>query len=170
MNSQQRAYLAGLLDGDGSIMLQIRERKKMKLLFRIKAVVVFYQDSRHISDLKKFQKWIGAGYVYKRNDHISELRVEGHARVEQLLTKLKPYIRFKKLQVKYMLKAIKKLSKKQTIEEFLEVCDLADDISATNYVSRNRKYTAEYVRNKFFEHNLIPVTTGLSNNHRHEDR
>jgi hypothetical protein len=45
VTSQQKAYLAGLLDGDGSIMLQLRPRLGMKFLFRVKAVVIIYQDS-----------------------------------------------------------------------------------------------------------------------------
>jgi len=41
------AYIAGFLDGDGSLMLQIKKRKDGKLKRRFMATVCFYQDSRH---------------------------------------------------------------------------------------------------------------------------
>ena len=133
----------------------------MRYKFRVKSVVVFYQDTAYLADLHRFQKWIGAGYVYTRNDHISELRVEGHAQVGQLLIKLKPYLQFKSKHASYMLQALQLMSGKTSIDNFLSVCDLADEISMASYVSRNRKYTAGYVRKILSENNLIPVTTGL---------
>lgn len=160
MTSQQRAYLAGLLDGDGSIILQLKPRKDMRFKFRIKSVVVFYQDQTYRHALDLFQSWVGAGYVYCRNDSICELRVEGHIRVKELLSTLLPYLHFKKDQALLMLDALRLVKRNQTIQQFLAVCELADAISDKSYVSRQRKYTAEYVRAVLAEQRLIPVTTG----------
>ena len=77
MNPQQCAYFAGLLDGDGSIMLQLLPRSEMKFLFRVKAVVVIYQDTKQKDIVEQLWKLIGVGYFYHRNDHISEIRIEG---------------------------------------------------------------------------------------------
>lgn len=89
---------------------------------------------------------LGAGYLYERNDHITEIRIEDHQRVGDILTKLKPYIRFKKNQVDLILKAII-LAKKgiKTKEYLLAISDLADQISSNNYSSSRRKYTHQYV-------------------------
>ncbi|MFH1959251.1 MAG: LAGLIDADG family homing endonuclease [Patescibacteria group bacterium] len=163
MTSQQRAYLAGFLDADGSMMIQLRPRKEMRFLFRPKTIVVFYQNSKNHEILKDLQQIIQAGYVYKRNDCMSELRVEGHQRVYELLRKLYKYLRFKHKRADLMLKALKILMKRRySLDEFLTVCDLADQISNLNYTSRARKYTSKYVRQVLKNHSIIPVTTGVS--------
>lgn len=160
MTIQQKAYLAGLIDGDGSIMLQLRRRNGMRFLFRVKAVVVIYQDCKCYDAVEKLHQIIGCGYLYKRNDHICEIRIEGFARVRSFLQKIKPHLRFKEKQVNLMLKALQIVShKKYSMNDFLQVCELADKISACNYSSKNRKYTKEYVINELKRHNLVPVTT-----------
>ena len=50
MGSQSKialAYIAGFLDGDGSVMLQIKKRKDGRLKRRFMCTICFYQDSRH---------------------------------------------------------------------------------------------------------------------------
>lgn len=161
MNDNQCAYVAGLIDGDGSIMLQLKRRKGMKFLFRVKAVVVIYQDSKYSSILEELRVLFSAGYVYQRNDHMSELRVEGFSQVEILLEALKPYVRFKKRQVLAMLNALQLLrTHPNSLETFLAVCEFADVISDANYSSKKRKNTAQYVRNELLKNNQVPVTTG----------
>ncbi len=163
MKTSQRAYIAGLLDGDGCIMLQLHERHDFRFLFRPKTIVILYQDSRHHDDILFLQSLIGGGYVYKRNDHITEFRLEGHEKVRELLLKLQPYVLFKHKQVEYMLEAIKILQKKKyQVFEFLRVCELSDLIAQQNYSSKHRKYTASYIRQRLHENGLIPVTTGVS--------
>lgn len=163
MTIQLKSYLAGFLDADGSIMIQLKRRKGSKFLFRVKTTVVFYQDTSKFLELEIIHKVLGAGYIYKRNDHISEIRIEGFTSVNKLLLTLKPYVRFKKDQVNLMLAALKILqTSKYSLEDFLKVCELADLISQASYSSKNRKYTKDYVYTELKNHNLIPVTTGVS--------
>ena len=116
-DSLNLAYIAGFLDGDGSIMLQMHRRKAGKEIFRVKTVICFYQDSRHIDKIEWIKKVLGYGYVYTRRDHITELRIEGFQRVFEVLTNLKPYLRFKKKQVDLMLKIIPKMQKKLLLKQ-----------------------------------------------------
>jgi len=161
MTTFQKAYIAGLIDGDGSIMLQLKPNIKLKYLFRPKAVIVIYQDAKHTEVLIQLQKLIGAGYVYERNDRMAELRIEGLSQVSKLLTAIQPFILFKCQQVSLALKALIVLkTKKYSILDFLVVCQLADEISQASYTSKLRKYTAAYVAQVFFQHKLLPVTTG----------
>jgi len=48
------AYIAGFLDGDGSLMVQVKNRRATKRGWRLMFTICFYQDSRH----KKYLKWI----------------------------------------------------------------------------------------------------------------
>src|SRR5581483_1704560 len=46
-SSIEKAYIAGFLDGDGSIMLQIKKRSDTGRGLRFMATICFYQDTRH---------------------------------------------------------------------------------------------------------------------------
>lgn len=163
MTIQLKSYLAGFLDADGSIMIQLKRRKGSKFLFRVKTIIVFYQDTSKFEELVIIHQALKAGYIYKRNDHISEIRIEGFTQVNKLLLMLKPYVRFKKDQVNLMLSAIKILqAKRYDLKDFLRVCEIADLISQSNYSNKNRKYNKDYVSTELKNHNLIPVTTGVS--------
>ena len=107
---EKLAYIAGFLDGDGSIMLQLRKNLSGNII-RIKTVICLYQDRRHKKDLEWMQKLLG-GYVYIRNDNISELRIEGFAKVLDVLKLLKPFLRLKKRQASLLIKLIPQLQQK----------------------------------------------------------
>lgn len=164
MTAQQKAYLAGLIDGDGSLLIQLRRREGMKYLFRVKTTIVIYQDAQLKAEVEKLWKMIGAGYLYVRNDHIAEIRIEGFTQVERLLLQLYPYLRFKKQQAWCITQATKILRKKggYSLKDFLMVCDYADQISSSNYTSRLRIYSGSYIRTELQKNNLLPVTTGFS--------
>ena len=142
------AYIAGFLDGDGSIMLQLHRRKAGKEAFRVKTVICFYQDSRHIKKIEWIKKVLGCGYVYTRRDHISELRIEGFQKVFEVLLSLKPYLRFKDKQVSLMLKLIPKLQQKLLLKQNIIVW--IKKMQKLNYFSSQRNVL-----------DVVPVTTDI---------
>jgi hypothetical protein len=109
-SNTDRAYIAGFLDGDGSLMLQIKKRKDGKVKIRFMATICFYQDTRHEKTLHWIKKTLNIGYVSRRNDGMSELRINGYIQVRDILKKLLPYIRFKAIQAKSLLEATEILS------------------------------------------------------------
>ncbi len=139
------AYIAGFLDGDGSIMLQLHRREAGKEVFRVKTVVCFYQDSRHHQDVEWIKQILDCGYIYKRNDHISELRIEGFEKVLQTLQALQPYLRFKRKQAKLMLNLIPQLQHGLSKSE---VVAGIEKMREYNYISHNRNTLED-----------VPVTT-----------
>ena len=146
VNSENFAYIAGFLDGDGSIMLQMHRRSSSKDVFRVKTVICFYQDSKHQKEVKWIKEVLGCGYVYTRNDHISELRIEGFQRVFETLKKLQPYIRFKRKQVKLMLDLISKIQQK-----------LISKTETVSWIQKMRNYNYfSSQRNTLVD---VPVTT-----------
>ena len=146
VNSENLAYIAGFLDGDGSIMLQLHRRKSGKDVFRIKTVICFYQDSRHLKEIEWIKEVLGCGYVYTRNDRICELRIEGFQKVFEILLKLQPHLRFKRKQVKLMLDLIPRLQKKKVSKE--EIAIWIQEMREYNYFSSQRKTLED-----------VPVTT-----------
>lgn len=99
------AYIAGFLDGDGSIMLQIKKRSDTKRGVRFMATICFYQDTRHEKPLLWIQEKLGIGYISRRKDNITELRINGFSRVRDILYDLSPYIRFKTVQTRALIRA-----------------------------------------------------------------
>jgi len=136
-----RAYIAGFLDGDGSLMFQVKLRTDSKRGVRFMATICFYQDTRHETPLLWIKKTLKIGYISRRNDGITELRVNGYKRVKVLLIELKPFIRFKAKQVKILIKACSLLEVKPinkcSKNELKKLVDLAFQIKQENYRSRS---------------------------------
>ena len=145
------AYIAGFFDGDGSLMVQFKNRRNTKTGFRPMITLCFYQDKRHAKPLSWFREKLGIGYLSERNDNMVELRVNGYNSCEKILKKLKPFIKFKKIQLNLSLEIISKLKKISKIgqKDILEIAKLADKISKENYLSANRKYSYDYFRKLF---------------------
>ena len=135
------AYIAGFLDGDGSLMLQVKKRSDTKLGVRFMATICLYQDTRHDKDLYWIRDVFKIGYISNRKDGISELRINGYKTVLDILQNLQPFIRFKKIQAKALIKAcrilkdtpITSLNKKQ----LKELVSLIFIIKNQNYSSRS---------------------------------
>lgn len=132
---EQLAYIAGFLDGDGSIMLQLRKNSSGKII-RIKTVICLYQDKRYEKDLDWMQKILECGYVYTRNDNISELRIEGFAKVFQTLVALEPFLRLKKKQAKLLINLIPQLQQKTVTK--VTVAEWIEKMREYNYFSSQR--------------------------------
>ncbi len=156
MNKTDAAYIAGFLDGDGSLMLQFKKRKDSKRL-RVMVTICLYQDTRHAQPLEWMKQQLQIGYLSLRNDGITELRINGFDQVRTILLRLKPYIRFKAVQVELLLEAISILQKKLLIkEDWLCIIDIANQMRSHNYASRKSAYIAEELLPNVY---LDPVTT-----------
>lgn len=143
MKEVDRAYIAGFLDGDGSLMLQIKKRSDSKRAIRFMTTICFYQDTRHAKNLYWIKKILGIGYISKRKDGMTELRVNGFKQMGDILESLLPYIRFKKLQTRALIKAVKILSrtkfKKLSQIQLAKLVNLILVIQNENYVTKKKK-------------------------------
>lgn len=137
------AYIAGFLDGDGSLMLQLKKRSDGKSKFRFMSTICFYQDTRHEKNLHWIRKILGKGYISQRKDGMSELRINGYASVKNILNLLKPYLKFKKIQTEALLQACELLSSikfnKLNREQLVKLVDLILAIQRENYVAKKKK-------------------------------
>ncbi len=144
------AYIAGFLDGDGSLMLQIKKRKDGISKFRFMSTICFYQDTRHEKELLWIRKILDKGYFHRRNDGMSELRINGYSSVKTILDLLLPFIRFKKIQALALLEGCTILSsnkfKKLDREQKIRLVDLILVIQKENYVTKRKKTRDELLR------------------------
>ena len=146
-NEIKLAYIAGFLDGDGSLMLQLKKRSDSKRAIRFMATICFYQDTRHKKSLYWIQEVLGIGYISDRNDGMTELRINGYKQVKDILQSLSPHIRFKKLQASALIKACEILSNtkfsKLTKAQLTKLVDIILVIQSENYVTKKKKTRSE---------------------------
>jgi hypothetical protein len=146
----ERAYIAGFLDGDGSLMLQIKKRTDSTRGMRFMATICFYQDARHNAPLKWIQEFFKVGYISHRNDGMTELRINGYKQVRDILITLSPYIRFKKIQAQTLIAACELLStttfKKLSSEHLRTLVDHIFVIQNENYVTKKKKTKEELLQ------------------------
>jgi hypothetical protein len=144
------AYIAGFLDGDGSLMFQSKKRKDGKRKQRFMFTICFYQDSRHEKPLYWIRKILGIGYVSRRNDGMSELRINGFKQVKDIIKKLLPFIRFKRNQALAIYKAAEILSRKRRDElsrkELLKLINYVLRVQKSNYITRKKKTKTELMK------------------------
>ncbi len=144
------AYIAGFLDGDGSLMLQIKKRKDGSSKLRFMPTICFYQDTRHKEPLSWIRDSFGVGYLSDRNDGMTELRINGFKQVREILENLIPFIRFKENQARALHDATSILSqrslKQLTKSELLTLVELMLQIQNHNYVAKRKKTKEELMK------------------------
>jgi LAGLIDADG endonuclease len=155
------AYIAGFIDADGSINVQIVARKDYILKYQLRvSITIFQKTSRHWVVLW-FHKKLKYGTVRKRPDGMSEYTIVGNQSVQTLLIVLLPFLKVKRRQALLILEILKHLSKKQDPQSFLKLCEQADKIALLND-SKNRTITASVVRETFLKENFqFPVETEI---------
>jgi len=144
MDSTTLAYIAGFLDGDGSIFFQIVPRKDYKQKFQIRTSIGFYQDTTNVRILEWLKEQIKFGYIRHRKTGISDYTIVESKKVKRLLTLLRPYVKLKKEHIELGLEIIEKLENKKSNKDFLEICKLVDKFKDLNY-SKKRTITYETV-------------------------
>jgi len=146
MSETSKAYMAGLIDGDGSIMVQLVEKEGYKYLYQIRVSVVIRQKTKRYWALMEYQKEIG-GTLRQKPDGMSELSIVGMGPVKALLQELLPYLRMKKRTAELVLEIIDEKNKAVSKAEFLEVCKKVDKVGELTE-SKGRKNTSEVVEKR----------------------
>tara|TARA_R110001592_G_scaffold150202_2_gene375964 strand:- start:920 stop:1414 length:495 start_codon:yes stop_codon:yes gene_type:complete len=157
LSSEDKSYLAGFLDGDGSIHSQLI-KSKTKYGYHPRVSVVFYQKTSRHWFLMDLQKMIGFGVLRKRNDGMSELTITGFTPVKNILSLISPFLKLKKPLSLLVLNIIEEYKRVTSIASFLEVCKKIDE-TARYTDSKTRKNTYFSVKNYLDS----PVETEESN-------
>ncbi len=130
-----KAYISGLIDGDGAIMACIEKHTEKKFGFRVRIYIKISQNNEQI--LNWCKSVTGFGNI--RHIHAKEYEwlVRTQAETKLLLEWLTPYLKIKRKQAvlaKRILNAEIKSSKK-----LIAVARLADALSALNVRSEGRR-------------------------------
>ena len=158
MSNEEKAYIAGFLNGDGCIMAQLVRRKDYIYGYQIRTSIVFYQKTIHQDILSWLKQKLNYGYIRHRKDGMTEYTIVGLREVQEMLGLLYPFLRLKKVLAKSMLELIKSHPKKMSPKELLRLSLLVDKTAKFNY-SKKRTNTSETIQNFLKDSNLFPVET-----------
>jgi hypothetical protein len=150
MQKETRAYIAGFLDGDGSIIFQIVRRTDYVLGFQIRPSVCFYQKSTSVHVLQWLKEQLKDGYIRQRGA-MSDYTIVGRSPVRRILRLVSPYAVAKRGQIEAGLGILEKLDFPFTRQTLFETAQLVDDFARLNY-SKNKKIGAVDVQRHLRSH------------------
>ena len=159
MTNEEKAYIAGFLDGDGSIMAQLVFRKDYRLGYQIRVSIVFYQKTSRQEYLLWLKKQLGYGYIRARRDGMTEYTIVGLREVKHVLKLLYPFLRLKTVLATKVLALIEQhpQSRKMTAKQLVRLSKLVDETAKFNY-SKKRTITSVQVQ-AFIDTISVPVET-----------
>ncbi len=153
------AYIAGFLDGDGSIFFRLIRKKDYCLGFQIRTSVAFYQKTGNDGILIWLKAQFLSGYIRRRKTGVSDYTIVEPREVRRILELLQPYVRLKKEHVRVGLEILSKLPLAGDATRLMALCPLVDRFRELNY-SKKRTITSEMVEAHLKSHGyLAPVET-----------
>ncbi len=138
LTSQQQAYIAGFLDGDGSIYVQAKKNSTYRYGYQIAPYIVLFQSTKSESNFMQICNLIGLGHLRRRKDGISEYIIGRIDRLKKFLKFVEPFVILKRKQVALMLQILDQKDKIKNKNDFEALLKLIDAFREFNY-SKKRK-------------------------------
>ncbi len=132
------AYLAGFLDGDGSIYVRIKPNSTYRYGFQVAPYIVLFQSNQDRKNFEKICSIIGLGILRERKDGILEYSINRIDSLKLFLASVKPFLILKKKQAELMLKILANKEKVRNQKDFEKLARLVDKFRELNY-SKKRK-------------------------------
>ena len=142
LSSNKKAYLAGFLDGDGSIYVRAKPNQTYKFGYQIAPYIVFYQSSKS-KEFRKINTLAEFGYFRIRKDGITEYIINKHKNVIDFINLIKPFLVLKQKQAKLLLQILKQKESVKNEKDFEKLLQLCNKFGILNY-SKRRKIRTLY--------------------------
>ncbi|WP_448380698.1 LAGLIDADG family homing endonuclease [Gloeomargarita sp.] len=158
MSPEVLSYIAGFLDGDGCINVQLVRRKDYRLGYQIRPSITFFQKRKHRAFLEWLQSVFQVGSIRERKDGMSEYSVVDVKAVEQVLSQLRPYIRLKQKQCDLVLEIVAELkhSARLSPQDFLALARKVDVFAELNDSKKRTIKSSQVAEFMRVRHILIP--------------
>ncbi len=72
LRSTERAYIAGFLDGDGSIYVQAKKNDTYRYGYQVAPAIVFFQSAKSARLFRGFHELLNLGSMRKRKDGVTD--------------------------------------------------------------------------------------------------
>ena len=136
----KRAYIAGFLDGDGSVYVRIKPNNTYRFRYQVAPSIVFFQSEKMKEKFQEFQQLLGLGTMRRRKDGMLELTVSRIAELETLIEIVKPFVFLKKRQIELLEEIMNAKEHVEKKEDFQAIVKMAETLSKLNYSKRRKTY------------------------------
>ena len=143
MKASDASYIAGFLDGDGSVHFQLVKQKEYRFGYYIRSTVSFSQSTSARAGLEIIRSLVGGGYLRDRGTGMSDLVITSRPLLFELLTDVEPYVIFKREHVRRALALLPQLNKLKDGVEFLRLARKVDNFATLNYSKTKRISAAD---------------------------
>lgn len=140
LSSVQKSYLAGFIDGDGSIYVRLKPNDSYRYGFQVAPYIVLFQASKDEEIFRRVCSLMDFGYLRKRKDGILEYTIGRTEDIIELLIMIKPYLILKKRQANLMLEILKKKKSVKNKADFQGLMDLIDKFRDLNYSKKRKRH------------------------------
>jgi hypothetical protein len=144
MDVSTASYIAGFLDGDGSIHFQLVKQKEYRFGFHIRATVSLSQSTSARQGLEQIQTLLGGGgYIRDRGTGMSDLVITSRPLLLRILQEVEPYVIFKQVHVRRALAILPQLNRVRDPQVFLHLARQVDAFATLNYSKTKRISAAD---------------------------
>ena len=144
MDVSTASYIAGFLDGDGSIHFQLVRQKEYRFGFYIRASISFSQSTSARAGLERIRDLLGgSGYLRDRGTGMSDLVITSRPVLLRVLQAVEPYVIFKQAHVRRALELLPQLEGVKDPELFLQLSRQVDAFATLNYSKTKRISAAD---------------------------
>jgi len=141
LSNIQKSYIAGFLDGDGSIYVKLTRNDTYRFGYQVAPYIVFYQRKDYKDYFETLRKMLGIGYIRIRKDGIVEYIIGDLDSLKKFINQISPYSRLKKRQLRLMSEILEKKRTVKTAKDFIRLSKLIDQFKNLNY-SKKRSQTS----------------------------
>jgi hypothetical protein len=129
LTAEEKSYIAGFLDGDGSLFAQIIKGKDYKYGFTIRVSISFFQKKQRYWFILWLKSKLCYGYTRIRNDGMGEYTITGLNAVEDLLQLFSSYLKLKHEAANLILKIVLLKKTVKSEQDFINLCLLVDKVA-----------------------------------------
>ncbi len=143
LSDTDRAYLAGFLDGDGSIYVRAKPNSTYRFGYQIAPAIVFFQSAKSKDSFEKMCTLMPFGSLRERKDGVCEYTVQRLDDLEEMIRLVEPFVRLKKKQIALLKKVLDCKKREQNQAAFKKLLELVNAFGELNYSKKRiRRYIA----------------------------
>ena len=140
LTTSQKAYLAGFLDGDGSIYVRLKPNSDYRFGYQIAPFVVFFQAKKDQAKFKKLTSLIGSGVWRERKDGIIEYTINRQTEIKDFLNQIKKFLILKRNQADLMIRILDRKAEMKDRKDFIKLAGLIEKFRTLNYSKKRIKH------------------------------
>ena len=140
LTQTQLAYLAGFIDGDGSIYVRLKPNETYRYGFQIAPYIVLFQSAKDETNFIKICDLLKCGYLRRRKDGILEYTIGRREEILGLVGLIKPFLILKRQQADLLEKILKLKALVKNAQDFSQLMDLINQFGEINYSKKRIKH------------------------------